>query len=235
MRVIVAIAVLCILHIVCADPNKDPKKGATLLQPSTAGNASKGVTVLTPSGSNPTGECVTGSKGCEKRGTGPTDPNAAIAAPPPGMNHAIVIHPKGDCGCEKDEIDCHCERMKYVEPEIKHPPINCTCRDEEKDCECLRALRHRHRHHHEHHGLHDHHGHHDHKKHHIHETVAPEQAPNHVVPEVREKLHHILRTDCAGNACAPPPEFVQPEIKKECACAHLDHGDCPCAFLRSNF
>jgi len=228
MRVIVAIAILCLLHIVSADPKKDPNKGATLLQPSTAGNASKGVTVLTPSGTNPTGECVTGSKGCAKRSS-PSDPDAPIASPPPGMNHAIVIHPKPECGCEKDEIDCHCERMKYVEPEIKHPPVNCTCREEEETCECLRALRHRH-HHHNHHHEHDHHSHHN--KHHVHETVAPEQAPNHVVPEVREKLHHIKT--CDGNPCEQP-EYVQPEIKKECACAHLDHGDCPCAFFRPNF
>jgi len=225
MRVIVAIAVLCVLHIVSADPNK----GATLLQPSTAGNASKGTTVLTPSGANPTGgDCVTGSKGCAKR-SNPSDPDAPIAAPPAGMNNAIVIHPKADCGCEKDEVDCHCERMKYVEPEIKHPPVNCTCRDEEPDCPCLRALRHHRHHHHHHNSQHD-----SHHKHHVREHVAPEQAPNHVVPEVRDKLHHIHRLTCDGNPCAPPPEYVQPEIKKECACAHLE-GDCPCSFLKSNF
>jgi len=214
MRFVVVIAVLCLLQIALAvaEP-KDPNKGATVLQPSGAGNASKGTTVLTPSGAAPVGDCVTGSKGCAKK-SDPSDPNAPIAPPPPGMNVAIVIRQKADCGCEKDEVDCKCEKLKYVEPEIREPPKNCTCTEEEEVCACLRTLHH-------------------HKKR-VHEHVAPEQAPNHVVPEVRDKLHHIR--DCAdGNPCQPQPEFVQPEIKKECACAHLENVDCPCNFLKPNF
>jgi len=211
MRVVAVIVALCVIQIAFA---ADPNKGATVLQPSGAGNASKGVTVLTPSGSAPVGDCVTGSKGCAKQAS-PSDPNAPIAPPPAGMNVAIVIHPKADCGCEKDELDCRCDgKPKYVEPEIREVPKNCTCSEEEETCACLRALHH--------------------KKKHIRETVAPEQAPNHVVPEVRAKLHHLR--DCAdGNPCAPQPEYTQPEIKKECGCANQANVDCPCSFLKPNF
>jgi len=203
MRIIVAIAVLCLFQIAFA---ADPKQGVTVLQPSTAGNASKGVTVLTPSGDSPTGACVTGTKGCAKQPSA-TDPNAPIAPPPPGMAIAIVIRPKGDCGCDKDEVDCKCEKFKYVEPELKQPLTNCSCTDIET-CACLRELRKRSA-----------------KK----ETVAPEQSPNHVVPEVRAKLFKIR--NCADGPCAPEPEFVQPEIKKECACANVANVDCACAGL----
>jgi hypothetical protein len=209
MRVVAVIAALCLIQIAFA---VDPNQGATVLQPTPNGNSSKGVTVLSPSGTL-SGACVTGSKGCAAKAQATTsDPNAPIAAPPAGMNVAIVIHPKADCGCEKDEVDCKCDqRPKYVEPEIKEPPRNCTCTSEDETCACLRTL---------------------HKKR-VHELVAPEQSPNHVVPEVREKLHHIR--NCAdGNPCQPQPEYTQPEIKKECACANLQNVDCPCSAFRPN-
>jgi len=206
MRFVVVIAALCLLQIALA---ADPNPGATVLQPSSgAGNGTRGTTVLTPSGSAPVGDCVTGSKGCAKQ-SNPSDP---IAPPPPGMNVAIVIRPKGDCGCDKDEVDCKCEKQKFVEPEIREPPKNCTCTEGEENCACLRSFR----------------------KKRVHETVAPEQAPNHVVPEVRGKVYKAA--DCAnGNPCQPQPEFVQPEIKKGCACANQDNVDCPCNFLKPNF
>jgi len=212
MRLVIAIAILCLIQIAIA---ADPNQGATVLQPSGTGNANKGVSVLTPSGAAPAGGCITG-KGCGNKNTTAASSDAPIAAPPAGMTNAIVIRPKGDCGCEKEDLNCRCDKPKYVEPEIKEPPRNCTCTEAEETCACLQALRH--------------HGHH---KKRIHETVAPEQSPNHVVPEVREKLHHI--PDCAnGNPCQQP-EFVQPEIKKECPCALLENVECACNSLKPNF
>ena len=109
-------------------------------------------------------------------------------------------------------MNCACNQPEYVEPEIK---VNNTCGCLElPECACREF----HHHHHEHSEV---------------ETVAPEQAPNHVAPELVHKIQHPC--DPTKNPCAPQPEYTQPEIKPECPCANQANTECACNNLKPNF
>jgi len=223
-RVFAIIASLFFIQVAFA---ADPNQGVTTLQPTTAGDATSGVTVLSTNGQAPTGACAVGSAGCQSAAAAAAaasaNSNAPIAAPPPGMHNALVIHPKADCGCQKEELNCACAKQEFVEPELKPIPRNCSCSEDVQDCSCRR--------HHNHHESSE-----SGESSQI-ETVAPEQSPNHVVPEVRNKLYHPPAPAlCNGTACPKKPEFVQPELTPDCSCAaQQEASECACAHLKPNF
>jgi len=182
-RFFAAIAILLFVQVVFA-----AEPGATVLQPTTGGDASKGVTVLSPNGAAPAGGCTTGNCGANTATNTATN-SAPIAPPPAGMKAAIVLHAKADCGCQA-EPNCACApKVEYVEPELKLQNQQCGCSSNPTDCSCKTQST---------------------------ESVAPEQSPNHVEPEIKEKLEHPPA--CTGEACPKQPEFVQPELKPDCSC-----------------
>lgn len=129
---------------------------------------------------------------------------APVTPPPAGMKAAIVLHPKSDCGCQQ-EAECECNKPKFVEPEIKPEHSDCACAGEES-CGCHQKST---------------------------ATVAPEQAPAHVEPEVVEKINHP--SPCVSDCEKKQPEFVQPEIKVECGCADKANEECACSHFKPNF
>jgi len=234
------LAVAAVLFLIQAAFAADPNQGATVLQPSGVSSPNKGVTVLTTNGQPPVGACAVGQSGCNKTKEHFHDPDAPIAPPPPGYKVAVVIHQKSSaCECPKEELNCACApKVEFVQPELKPVPKRCKCDDLTTPCPCeaFEHFEHEHarRFGHHRHGEHSESSEHsEHSEHSwVHETVAPEQAPRHVKPEVREKLRKIF--DCAkGDPCAPQPEYTQPELKPECSCAP-QVTDCACHALMSN-
>jgi len=117
MRLIVlALLLVHISYVVCYD---NAANGVTILKPTTNGDSTRGVTVMTPgdASSASTSPCSTG--------------NCATASRP--MIPAIVDGPH--CGCEEEE-ECGCRKKQYVAPELKS---NCGCQGQD-DCPCSRKV-----------------------------------------------------------------------------------------------
>jgi len=208
MRLFAVLAAFCLIQVAFA-VTVDPNQGATILKPA-GGDATSGTTIMTTTGQPPADgtACAAGTT-CPATtpAATPAPPTGPVAAPPPGYKAAVVIHAQAPCGCQAAELNCACNQPQYVEPELKPEANACGCLQMEI-CGCRVSTV-------------------------APETVAPEQAPNHVAPEVVEKIQRPC--DLTTGPCAPQPEFVQPELKLECPCATQINVDCACSHFKPNF